>query len=173
MNKKLLIILPIAVVLIIIVMLLIPKDKTSTMIVSIADYNFKSGATFGGIAIYNDGTVYTWYYSSSKSNYNSDLGQYSIKTKEGLTKYFTSKGTKKDYTVSGKDLRQIKRYINELSKQDNSCITDTTTYTEITLYMNDKTIVIPASENCNTNPNILKLASLIKEYNKKDTKKTN
>ena len=50
-------------------------------------YNFKSAATFGGTAIFDDGSVYTWYYSSIKREYNSYIGSYSINTKNGLKQF--------------------------------------------------------------------------------------
>lgn len=170
MKKKVIILIAIGLIVIGSVIALLIHNKggkrEKSLLVVASNYSFKIGATYGGTAIFDDGTIYTWYYSSTKSEYNGYVGNYSINTKDGFTKFVMDKATKSEKNVSKGDLKQINKYIKNISEKDVNCDIDYNKYSSITIYKNNEVIKLDMSDACDVNANIKELSSLINKYKK-------
>ena len=174
MNKKTIIIGSIILVIILtLVFILSSKPKTiedAEVLVVSKDFNFKSGATFGGSAIFDNGMVYTWYYSSTKSDYNHYIGSYSLYTKDGIKKFIMDKGKLLDKSVSYSDLSQIKSLINKLKEEDvqSNCNEGKNIYSTLTLYKQDEEYkLVTSSKECeehNPTETMKKLQDILGNY---------
>lgn len=141
------------------------NDKPSLLIVS-SSYDYKYGATYDDIAIFDDGTVYKNYYSSTKSDFNNYIGSYSINTKNGFTEFVLDKWEKSERVVSGKDISKIKNMIDKLDNQDSSCYNNAKIYSTITVYKEDQRIEYYTSGDCDvtgSNKTISDLLSIVKK----------
>ena len=146
------------------------SNKEKSLIAVVAKYNIKSAATFDGIAIFDDGSIYTNYYSALKKEYNSYLGSYSINTKSGFQKFFLEKGMENKKVVSKNDLKKIKNNIKKLNKEDNKCRDDDETYSNLVVYKNDEIIKYSISGECDvteSNELVKEIVTIINEYKKK------
>ena len=144
-------------------------EKESKVLVSIAKYDFKYGATYDGLAIMEDGTIYTMYYSSTKSDYNNYIGSYSIYTRGGFTSFVKDKWKTQDEKVSNRDLRKIKNMIHKLNKKDTDCKDRDSRYSNLTIYKEDDAISFSTSGSCDvssSDKNVKELLSMINEYKK-------
>ena len=72
--------------------------------------NYAWGIQYSGRAIFSDGTIYSWEFSSDESN----LNNYNLNTAEGLKNYILENGNIIDKKVSEKDLKEIIGYIDSL-----------------------------------------------------------
>ena len=146
------------------------KDTNSSLIVVLASYNFKIGATYDGVAIYDDGTIYTRYISTTKSDYNSSMGSYSINTKSGIEKMYLEKGIKKEDKIPKGDLIKINNYINEIKSKDinTNCVGDSKKYTTIYIFNKNEELKFNVSdcEQNSSNNNVKELLSIIDKYKK-------
>lgn len=172
-NKMIIIVAIVLVIVIGIATLLICKNseesKDSLLLVS-SNYDMKYGASFGGTAIFNDGSIYTWYYSSTKSEYNNYVGSYSINTKDGFKEFIMDKAKKKEEKISSKDLSKIKKIIKKIKEEDIklNCNANEIKYSELVIYKKDEIFRLNISEDCSSsNESINELLSIINNYKKK------
>ena len=145
-------------------------ESGDSPLVVLSNYEMKYGASFGGTTIFNDGTVYTWYYSSTKSEYNNYVGSYSINTRDGFKEFVLDKAKKKEEKVSSDDLSKIKKIVKKINEEDIklNCNVDYVKYSEIVVYKKDDILKLSTSEECNSENNSIKeLVSIINGYKKK------
>ena len=146
------------------------KESGDLPLVVVSNYDMKYGASFGGTAIFNDGSIYTWYYSSTKSDYNNYVGSYSINTRDGFKEFIVDKAKKKEEKVSSGDLLKIKKLVKKIKEEDTklNCNVDYVKYSEIVIYKKDDVLKLSTSEECSSENNIIKeLVSIINGYKKK------
>ena len=146
------------------------SNEDSSLLVVLVNYNFKIGATYDGVAIFNDGTLYTRYLSTTKSDYNGAMGSYSINTKSGLEKLYLEKGIKKEDKISGSDLVKIKEYIDNISNKDIdlNCDGDGKIYSTMYIFKRNEDIKFNISD-CevnSSNNNVKELITLINSNKK-------
>lgn len=144
------------------------EELDNSLLVVAADYHFKYAATNGGTAIYGDGTVYTWYFSISKKEYNSYMGSYSIGSKTGFDQFIKDKAKKSTKVVSKEDLIKIKNNIDKLGNPDTNC-KDDIIYSDITIYKDNLPIRYSTSGKCDltgSNESLKELLELINKYKK-------
>ena len=144
-------------------------SKEKTLLLSVSSYKIQSAATYDGIAIFSDGSIYTEYFSSTKSDYNNYIGSYSLYTKNGFETFVFEKWVEKDKTVSSKDLRTINNSIHKLKKEDTNCIEDSSVYSDLTIYKDDEAIRFSTSGDCDvskTNKIVKELLEIVNDYKK-------
>ena len=155
------------ILLLIILLLVVTGCGNKSLLVVSTDYHLKSAATFGGTAIFDDGSVYNWYYSSTKREYNSYVGGYSMYTKDGLEKFVLEKASLSNKKVSKSDLEKIKDNIKKLKKPNNCQNGDV--YSDITIFQNNEVVKFATSGNCDVTGNyraVKELAMIIDKYQK-------
>lgn len=124
-KKKVTIIIIVALVIAIIGILIITKPKEekeyqAPAFLIVKSYsNYAWSTVFNGIAIFEDGTIYSWDYEEiTDGNYNDYIGNNDISTQSGIKDFILNKGTKKTEKVSDDDLNELKKYINNLNDEE-------------------------------------------------------
>ena len=146
------------------------NEGNGKLLVVLAKYNFKYGATYDGVAIFDDGTVYTRYLSTTKSDYNNAMGSYSINTKSGIEKLYLEKGIKKEKKITKSDIASINNYINGINNKniDTTCSGDGKIYTTLYIIKKDEMIKFNVSdcEQNSSNNNVKELLTMINNNKK-------
>ena len=87
--------------------------KSNKMLAAKYYENYAWGYSFGGMAIFDDGTIYTWSNSENNDEKISKKNHY-----ESLTSYIQKYADKSDVVVSEKDLKKLRDLITKID--DNS-----------------------------------------------------
>lgn len=178
MKKKVIILTIVALVIAIIGLLIInkPKDEKNyqapTFLIVKTYSNYAWNTQFNGIAIFDDGTIYSWdYEEKTDGNYNDYIGDNDIETKSGMKDFILDKGTKRIKKVSDNDLNRLKEYINNLNDEDvnyeEKCLGADMGTTSISVYKNDKKYTLSTSGDCegkSKTETAKKILDIIKKY---------
>ena len=177
-KKKVTIIIIVALVIAIIGILIITKPKEekeyqAPAFLIVKSYsNYAWSTVFNGIAIFEDGTIYSWDYEEiTDGNYNDYIGNNDISTQSGIKDFILNKGTKKTEKVSDDDLNELKKYINNLNDEDvnyeENCLGADRGETSISVYKEDKKYTLSTSGDCegqSKTENAKKILDIIKKY---------
>ena len=72
--------------------------------------NYAWSAQYNGMAIFNDGTIYSWNLTGNMK----DLENYNVNSADGLKNYILENGKLENKKISAKDLEKIEEYINNI-----------------------------------------------------------
>lgn len=143
--------------------------KSKTLLISSTYYNNAWAKTFSGVAIFGDGSIYSWIFHGN----DADFSSYDIKKKEEFEKYIFDNAKLEKITVSDNDLILINKYMKKINIKDNitfKCMGFDMGSSDISVWIDNDEINLEVSGDCVGKRNDRysnKLLNIISAYLKK------